>query len=68
VSSTTRDPDPQPERQTWLVSAICADCLTSDTGRAILTGAVGVARVHAGPVERCVLCGWPLADPAERFT
>lgn len=49
----------------WIVTAICADCLTSDTGRAILSGAVGVATLNTGPVERCILCGYVLAEEPE---
>jgi hypothetical protein len=53
------DPD---GRHRWIVSSICGDCLQSDTGRAILNGAVGIATISTEPVERCVLCGWPFAD------
>jgi hypothetical protein len=51
-----------PAESGWLVSAICAECLDSDLGRHVLAGSVGVATVNRGPVDRCVLCGWLLAD------
>jgi hypothetical protein len=53
------------ERRRWAVTAICGDCLNSDTGRAILSGAVGVATISNGPIERCILCKFPFADTQE---
>jgi Zn ribbon nucleic-acid-binding protein len=55
-----------PGRHRWIVSAICGDCLTSDTGRAIRGGAVGVATINRGPVQRCILCGFPFADQQDQ--
>lgn len=50
------------QSDSWVVSAVCDVCLDSDTGRAILAGAVGIATLNDGPIERCILCGFPFAD------
>jgi hypothetical protein len=44
----------------WVASRVCADCLASDLGRAIISGVVGLATTDDSLVERCVLCGFPL--------
>lgn len=50
------------DRRRWIVSSICGDCLDSSTGRAILSGAVGVGTLSNGPITKCILCGFPFAD------
>lgn len=50
------------QQRRWLITAICADCLHSPTGRAILNGTVAIATIREPEQpERCILCGWPLA-------
>lgn len=46
----------------WIVSAICADCLDSPQGQAVLNGLVGVASISDEGPDRCVFCGFVFAD------
>ena len=53
----------------WLISSICGDCLVSETGVRILSGAVGIAALSTGgEVEKCVLCGFPFRDQLREAT